>query len=383
MNKNYGKKIRALLSLLLAPIKKKANDPSEMPPKLRKKLKTLEYRAYTEGAKGHPTCDEILKLWDGTMDVFEADKSAEYKTKLADTKILLDQIQSQLDDKTEDQQVQSALAQCQEQCDRELLNEERNNGEITEVLQSFYSDRTGLQAKLNALKIGGEATPVVKGTMDTKKAIIGTFIGMTLLEGSMTYSAVEQLGTLSSIAIMIFVLLYSSAIGGLCHMAGYYYGLGKTKGSFLSMGTAFLFVAGIILLRSYAQNEAYDWVLDIINIAFVAACILISRRLHENRNFWRITEAIAKLNRKIDKANASLSLSPKTRDAIQKKYDGKASVKAQKERRTLKDQLAEHNRTQAQLQANYDNEVARIKAFRQEGKYAIKQSFLDGQNSNQ
>ncbi|MGB0177619.1 MAG: hypothetical protein ACPF9D_10665, partial [Owenweeksia sp.] len=333
------------------------------------------------GASEKESCEVIHQLWDSHMDLYAAQQTEQLVVELALTEAAIEDLKTQLEHKKPEGYIREATFEKQAYYNARVLALEKKKGDQTEFLESLKEEKRELQAKLSSRKMVDEESPVAKSTMDTRKAVLGSFFGMMVIEGSVTYSAVENLAILPSIGIIVFVLLYGSLVGALCHLSGHYYALRKYRQSLMSAAGAYLLALAIILLRGYAQDEAYDWVLNLINMVFVTACILISCRLHETREYWRIKESLARCISRLDKLKGSLKLTPAEKQSILKNQQSEAESKGLKRKRADEKDLAQHRGKFSQLQTRLANIRLRIAANRKEGHFAIEQSFQDGQNT--
>ena len=276
--------VNALLRL-----KRKPESFSKLPKELLEDLAALENAAFKEGAAGHSNCDSIKKIWNDKIDLYKSLKESPYLIEIGDLQTLLNQLKEDLKNCPKELLKEKHLQAEQHHCDSEIIALEDKSGDPTEALQELYDDLREYQAKLNdcILQRSGDI-PVEKSSMDRRWGILGTFIGMTVAEASLTYNAIENLGIFPSIGIILFIVTYGSIIGALCHLTGYYHSKNNRKAYFRSGAGALAFAGVIILLRMYGQHEEFGWVLNIINILFVLAAILISSRLHENSEYWEV-----------------------------------------------------------------------------------------------
>ncbi len=380
MNRFFGAIQRWVFSTYYTPYKKMKSH-SKIPPQLLEQLKKLEIRAFTLGASGADSVASIVKIWEGIIKIEKSEKDAEFQEKEAFTKALISELEGQVNAQSQREFSDNERQQSKEVENVKLLALQKKYGEKSELLKNLQEEKRELLARLNAFKSKKENPPVAKSIMDTKKAAIGTFLGMMLIEGSITYMAIENLGLLPSIGIIIFILIYGGLIGTLCHLSGFYHAQGRRWASLKSAAGAYLLAISIILLRNHAQNEGYDWILNGINLLFVYACITISNRLHERREFWRIKEAITKLVKRIDKLNAELKLYPSERQAVKDQSGALVSRKVQDHLKTTRSTLSGQRKILAGLQARRQNILLRIEAYRMEGISALEQSFREGQNS--
>lgn len=355
----------------------KKESHSKIPPDLLQQLKQLKHRAFI-GAGCEQSKTSITKIWESIIRIEKSDLDVEFLETEVSAKAQIEELARQIDLHRRPDHLQGEILQLRPTENQKLLELQKKYRLQNEQLSNLEAKRGKVRARINALTTEKEDAPISMTQMDTKKAVIGSFVGMMLIEGAISYLAIERLGLFPSIGIIIFVLIYGGLIGTLCHLSGFYHSQNRKWLSIKSATAAYLLAISIIVLRTYAQSESYDWILNVINLLFVYACITISKRLHERREFWQMQQEDTNLTNQIGAIKADLKLHPLECKTVTDQTETEAKGKVQISLKNLHSRLAEQKKILAGMQARRQNALLRLEGYRAEGLAAIEQSYREG-----
>ena len=96
-------------------------------------------------------------------------------------------------------------------------------------------------------------------------------------------------------------------------------------------------------------------------------------------NTGKLKAKISRLRKAIDRTNHRLSMAPKKGKVIKNRFDNEAGTKANRDCISRSTAIRNNESKLQHQQTQLKTELARIKAYRNQGLHRIQQSFLKGQ----
>lgn len=354
-----------------------------MPFSLRRKLVAMRSKQFEQGLRGAEKPSSQLTVWTAMVQCITRPIKSWFEQRIAAAKSKIEFLEAKVNIPIEDL-AKDWVAKLMKARNKAILALEKKYKRIVQrvaVLQEKYFQ--ALVRQRCALDTLGGRIPTKPSFLDSRKAMILTFIGVATLEAFLSFSAMDALGIPWAAMSIVVSFGLSTVIGLCCHLFGQALSEGRKVRAIIYTVLSACIVGFIIGLRTQADDPNGDipqlW-LAMGNFLALAIGLALGERVNRFRYYFQSSALIKDIPAEIDDLTQTLTLEATERAQIDQNFTTKAHILATNERKTDLLKLAQRNASLAKTQAGLNAFEDIEKNWIDEGHAALESSALDGFN---